>query len=49
MTLIYNPSTGEYIITNADYVSGMYQFTFKKSELPDDLRDNPWFKYEKVS
>lgn len=49
MTLIYNPSTGEYTITNVDYVSGMYQFTFKKSELPDDLRDNPWFKYEKVS
>lgn len=49
IALIYNPLTGEYTITNADYVSGMYQFTFKKSELPDDLRDNPWFKYEKVS
>ena len=48
MMLVYNPSTGEYTITNADYVSGMYQSTFKKSELPDDLRDNPWFKYEKV-
>jgi len=49
MVLIYNPSTGEYTIDSADYVTTMYQFTFKKSELPDDLKNNPWFDYVKAS
>lgn len=49
MVLIYNPSTGEYTTDSADYVTTMYQFTFKKSELPDDLKNNPWFDYVKAS